>query len=293
MKLKLSDVLENLAAGELSHLSLFENGADIPFETFNKRLLPIINAGLTDIHMRFFVKQKEVWVKHCCGDTKLVLDKKNAQSAHKLRGNAFIQDCDDPFKDDVVEILSIYNQDGQQYPLNMDTGHTQPRGCGCGRGHGCNCTPPNSWARYDSTLDYPATITTRTPYGNYGSCGPGLPVLYTPAVNVIRLPENMPSGFMKVFYKAAPARIPKLEDNGVTTYDRIDLDLPFTYLDALVYYISSRLTAPTNGGLQTGTNETTQYYNKYLSACAVLTDQGVDVSTQGSGYSRFAKSDFR
>lgn len=116
MKLKLSDVLENLAAGELSHLSLFENGADIPFETFNKRLLPIINAGLTDIHTRFFVKQKEVWLKHCCGDTKLVLDRKNAASAHRLRGNAFIQDCDDPFKDDVVEILSIYNQDGQQYP---------------------------------------------------------------------------------------------------------------------------------------------------------------------------------
>ena len=48
MKLKLSDVLENLAAGELSHLSLFENGADIPFETFNKRLLPHYRDWETD-----------------------------------------------------------------------------------------------------------------------------------------------------------------------------------------------------------------------------------------------------
>lgn len=290
MKLKLSDVLENLAAGELSHLSLFEDGADIPMDKFNKKLLPIINSGLTDIHMRFFVKQKETWIKHCCGNTRLVLDRKNAASAHKLRGTAFIQDCEDPFKDDVVEILAIYNQVGQQYPLNIDTGHTQPSGCGCGRG--CKCTPPNSWARYDSTLDSPATITTRTPYGIHSNCESGLPVLYTPAINVIRLPNNLPSGFMKVVYKAAPARIPKLEDNGVTSYDRIDLDLPFTYLDALVYYIASRLTAPTNGGAQGQINEATQYYNKYLSVCAVLTDQGIDVATQGSGFSRFAKSDF-
>lgn len=293
MNLKLSDVLENLAAGELSHLSLFENGADISFDKFNSRLLPIINSGLTDIHTRFFVKQKEVWLHHCCGDTRLVLDRKNTVSARSLRGGAFIDDCEDPFRDDVVEILSIYNQDGQQYPLNMDTGHAQPSGCGCGRGHGCGCTPPNSWARYDSTLDYPATITTRTPYGSYGSGGPGLPVLYTPALNVIRLPENLPEGHMRVIYKAAPARIKKLEDNGVTSYDRVDLDLPFTYLDALVFYIASRLTAPTNGGLQGQTNETVQYYNKYLSACAVLSDQGIDVATQGSGFSRFAKSDFR
>ena len=32
------------------------------------------------------------------------------------------------------------------------------------------------------------------------------------------------------------SEVASLEDDGINSYDRIDLDLPFTYLDALVYY---------------------------------------------------------
>lgn len=293
MKLTIADVLGNLAAAELSHLALFEDGPEIPINKFNLKLLPLINAGLIDIHTRFFVKQKEIWVKYCHGDTRLVLDRKNTASVHSLRGGSFIQDCEDPFYDDVVEILSVYNESGMQFPLNQDDGYAQSKPCGC-RG---SCSHGDRYCgnKYENTLDIPNGITTVSrcrPYGSGDSSRSGLPGLFTPAMNIIKLPDGMGEGFLRVIYKAAPRRIKPLEDNGVTTYDRIMLDLPASYLNALVFYLASRLTAPTNGGLQGQTNETLKYYNQYLAACALLQDQGIDVSTTASGVGRFNQSGF-
>lgn len=293
MKLTLADVMGNLAAAELSHLALFEDGPEIPMNKYNLKILPLINAGLIDIHSRFFVKQKEIWVKYCRGDSRLVLDRKNTESVHSLRGGSFIQDCDDPFYDDVVEILSIYDEAGQQYPLNQDNGYAQSKPCGCSG----SCMHGDRFCgnKYENTLDKPNGITTVSrcsPYGSRGSFGANLPGLFTPAMNVIKLADGMGDGFLRVVYRAAPRRLKPLEDNGVTEYDRIMLDLPASYLNALVYYIASRLTAPTNGGLQGQTNETVSYYNKYLAACAVLQDQGIDVSTTATGVGRFNQSGF-
>lgn len=293
MKLTIADVLGNLAAAELSHIALFEDGPEVAINKFNLKLLPIINSGLIDIHTRFFVKQKEVWVKHCPGDTRLVLDRKNTESVHTLRGGNFIQDCDDPFYDDVVEILSIYDENGNPYPLNQDDGYAQSKSCGCSG----SCLHGNSQCgnKFEDTLDIPHGITTVSrcrPYGRGGASGLRLPGLFTPAMNIIRVPADLRPGFMRVVYKAAPRRIPALLDDGVTSYDKIYLDLPASYLNALVLYIASRLTAPTNGGLQGQTNETVSYYNKYLAACALLQDEGIDVSMTGTGYGRFNQSGF-
>lgn len=297
MKLYLSDLMGNLGAAELSHLSLFKDGwLDMPWDRFNQKLLPIINAGLIDIHTRFFVKQKEIWMKHDCGCTHLVLDKKHSSSAFSLTGGKYILDCNEPFEDDVVEILSIFDEHGQQYPLNEDRGDAHPthvfhNDCGC------HDTPTHFCShrldkRFEKTLDYPATITTRHPYGISGHLRSGLPVLFTPTVNTIRLPEHLRSGFMRVIYRAAAKRIKPIEDNGVRTYENVPLDLPASYLNALVMYMAFRLTSPTNGGVQGQTNEPLAYYNKYLSACALLTDQGIDVATTSSGEGRFDRSGF-
>ena len=301
MKLYLTDIMGNLGAGELSHLSLFKDGWEtLPFDRFNQKLLPILNAGLIDIHTRFFVKQKEIWMKHDHGCKLLTLDKKHSSAAFSLTGGKYILDCDEPFKDDVVEILSIFDEWGQQYPLNSDRGdtpinheYTHSHGCGCG----CQNTPTHFCShdlqqRFRETLDYPATITTRHPYGSGAHTRTGLPGLFTPTMNSIRLPDGLRSGFMRVIYKAAPARIKPLDDNGVRTYENIQLDLPASYLNALVMYMAYRLTSPTNGGLQGQTNEPLAYYNKYLSACALLVDQGVDVATTASGEGRFDRSGF-
>lgn len=299
MKLFLADVMGNLGAGELSHLSIFkDNWSELPFDRFNQKLLPILNAGLVDIHTRFFVKQKEIWMRHDCGCQYLVLDKKHSSAAFTLAGGKYILDCNEPFQDDVVEILSVYNEQGEQYPLNMDEGyapHTQQFSghCACG----CVDTPThfcshNLEKRFQKTLDYPATITTRHPYGLSGYTHSGLPGLSTPTMNTLRLPENLRSGFMRVIYKAAPQRIKPLDDNGVRTYENIQLDLPASYLNALIMYMAFRLTSPTAGGLQAQTNEPLAYYNKYLSACAMLADQGVDVATTARGNGRFNQSGF-
>lgn len=300
MKLYLADIMANLGAAELSHLSLFKEGyTEISLDKFNLRLLPIINAGLIDIHTRFFVKKKQVWLCHDHGCHTLVLDKKNTQSAFKLSGGNFILDCEDPFKDDVVEILAVYAENGAQYPLNQDDGYAEPtRQFSHCNSCGCVDTPEHFCShdlnkRFAKTLDYPATITTRHPYGSTVSDRSGLPGLSTPTVNSIRLPEGLKPGYMRVEYKAAPTRIKPLVDNGVTTYENTVLDLPASYLNALVMYMAFRLTQPTNGGLQGQVNEPLAYYNKYLSACAMLQDQGIDVATTASGHGRFMQSGFR
>lgn len=300
MKLYLADLMGNLGAAELSHIALFKAGyQEVTLDKFNMQLLPVINAGLIDIHTRFFVKQKEVWLAHDHGCRQLVLDAKHSSAARSLTGGKYILDCEDPFKDDVVEILSVYDENGTPYPLNQDDGYARPTHSFRNRGDcGCTDTPEhfcshNLDKRFEKTLDYPATITTRHPYGSTVHNRSGLPGLFTPAVNIIRLPEGLRSGYMRVIYKAAPARIKPLQDNGVTTYENTLLDLPASYLNALVMYIAFRLTSPTNGGLQGQVNEPLAYYNKYLSACAMLQDQGVDVATTASGHGRFMQSGFR
>lgn len=288
MKMKLSDIMDNLIAGELALSSIVDEATQtIPLDKVNSRLIPVINAGIAEIYSQFFLKRKEVWVQICNGKTRYVLDRKNTRSAHRLRGNASIDDCEDPFFDDIVEVLGVYTEHGKRIRLNTDVMESgaKPKGCNHGSVQRCN------------TLDKPGTITTRfdpfgyEPHHQQIHYVPGV-AFHTPAYNVLRLQGHLPEQWVKVEYKATPKRLRKIDDDGLYDPEDISIDLPYTYLNALIYYIASRLTNANMQGVQQGFHEGNNYYQKFLASCAALVDRGQDVENINSSSIRFDRSGF-
>jgi len=114
----------------------------------------------------------------------------------------------------------------------------------------------------------------------------------TPAYNVIRVPEGLGNQWIRVVYKASPRRLKKIEDDGLYEPDRIFIDLPYSYLMAVVYFIAHRLTNANMQGVQQGFHEGNNYYQKYISACAILKDRGVDVDSVAESGQRFLQKGF-
>ena len=289
MKMKLSDVLDNLAAGEFSLSSIVDEATgEIPLAKVNSRLIPVINAGLAEIYSQFFLKRKEIWLQICAGKSRYVLDRKSAKSAHRLRGNASIDDCEDPFFDDIIEILGVFNEHGHRFNLNVDGMQSSAKPRGCNHGHGkCGC----------GTLDTPGTIVTRhspfgcAPHHQQTHYVPGV-VFHTPAYNVLRVDGHLNDQWVKVEYKASPRRLSKIDDDGLYDPEDINIDLPYDYLNALIFYIASRLTNANMNGVQQGFHEGNNYYQRFVSACAMLVDRGHDVENINASSTRFERSGF-
>lgn len=298
MKLTLADVLDNLAAGEFNLNSIVDEATgEIPLEKVNRRLIPIINAGLADIHSKFFLKMKKIKVLICPGKTKYVLDKASSRTGMFNAGVSTIDDCGDPFYDDILEILAVKNSCDQKYRLNVNTTQAQPKakGCRCGHGSkGCKCNNDCSdTSRYVGTLDYPATVTTYSPYGLNSNISPELQeVIMTPTPNSIEVPKSFKPGWLTVEYRATPRRMKKVEDDGLYDPAYIYIDLPYVYLNALIFYIASRITSPNMVGVNQSYSEGSNYYQKYISACAILVDQGQDIEQGQASEDRFTRHGF-
>lgn len=269
MKLRLADVFDNILFAELSQTAMADSGV-LTIENAN-RVITIINAGMAEIYKRFYLKRKELQLQTCKGITRYTLDMAHARQMEKLKGIRYIIDCEDPILDDLMEIVQIFNcNTGGEYPLNVDTGSVPVRGSG--GVYGCG------------TLDVPHGVTTRTPYGcRVGYYMPD--VIYTPAYNIIRVPDCFAPTRLRVVYRASGQRIKKVEDNGLYDPERIVIDLPYSYLEPLVYYIASRLLSANMNGVDQQFHEGNNYYSKFNSACAMLVDQGLDVDTIG-GYDK-------
>lgn len=148
--------------------------------------------------------------------------------------------------------------------------------CGCNKDNPCRIIPN----------DNPG-ITTRvvnrcTPYGEKLDTKEQFIALAS--YNSIRIPTHFHPHRLKVVYRAQPVKLKKIEDDGLYDPSRINLDVPYSYLEALVNYIASRKLNPNMQGVNTGFHEGNNYYQKYLSSCALIQDQGLDAApTIGDG----------
>lgn len=113
--------------------------------------------------------------------------------------------------------------------------------------------------------------------------------LMTPRINVLTLPRDMvyvtsatpeylKTGWLQVAYKANhPAIIPRA---GYFNPDSIEVELPTSHLQALLYYVASRAHNPV--GMGNEFNAGNQWYQKYELECQRLEAEGmeVDLSSQ-------------
>ncbi len=284
MRLTLRDVLDNLVVGELSQTSWAAEG-EFSIPVTNK-IITLINAGLSELSTRFWLKNKQVSIQTCCGMSLYVIDKRVADQQAKLEGFCYlIPEDGDLFRDDLIQISSVKDANGTELRMNMDTGSTQweYKGmCSCGNptigiddyNDLCECCRVE---RYTSTLDKPASITTATrwdPFGWPAKYGKG-EVIGLAAYNTLRVHPDLQGQVLEVTYRAAASKVKKIVDDGLYDPDRITIDLPRSYLDALCFYIASRKFNANIQGVGQQFHEGNNYYQKYISACTLLESQGV------------------
>lgn len=107
----------------------------------------------------------------------------------------------------------------------------------------------------------------------------------TPSNLVLRVPTGIEAEKLTVIYRAKHQKI----NVGIGYFnpDRVEIELPDTHLQALLYYVASRVHNPI--GMVNEFNAGNNYYGKYLAECEELENKGLQVD-QGGGNTRLAQA---
>lgn len=300
MKLRLSDILDNLLVGEFSQTGWAQDG-EFSIANVNKIII-LLNAALGDISSRFWIKRKEVFLQTCRGKTVYVLDNTLASQQSKLRGGSYslLTSTGDVWEDDLQEIYEIYDCNGNELHIGHDAGSphvSAGRTCKCGT----KLTPDQldtmcyacRNARFSKTLDKPGTVVTRHHPHGVPNLRPGQGCsIHLAAYNAIRVPDDMEPQRLRIIYRATAKRVKKIDDTSLYDPTRIFIDVPYEYLQAILFYIASRKFNPNKSGVQGGMHEGNNYYQKYIAACTLLQDQGAGVEPVGNEGNKFEQNGF-
>jgi len=120
--MRLSELFEYIPHGELANL--YSSGKDMGIlnERHYPKLIANINLALVELHKRFPVLLKQINIQLMEHLSMYVLDSKYALTNTSSTVVKYIMDSTYyPFKNDVVRILSVLNEDCCEYPLNINT----------------------------------------------------------------------------------------------------------------------------------------------------------------------------
>lgn len=222
--MKLQEVFDHLALGELSQLNLGVNTkiGVISSDNYDK-VLKAISMGLTELHTRFNLKLGKLKLLVTAGNNDYVLKSTNAVS----NGGAtqyIVDTVGNPFRDDIIKIERIYSDDDTEYDINNEASDY-------------NIRTINSY-----TLEVPDEIIEDTAY-------------------------------LMIHYRANHRIFPI----GYNGYDPalVDIDLPYSHLQALCYFVGSRLLSPI--GLVNDMNVGNTYAIKYEKECQLLENSGLEI----------------
>lgn len=121
--MNLNELFRDLALGELSNLSVVENNTIIPEK--RPQIVNYANEALLTLCSRFVLIEKDMLVEMREATTNYHLLKRYAISQYDESNPAdrwnlpYIMDTiGEPFEEDVIKILSVYNSFGIKLPLN-------------------------------------------------------------------------------------------------------------------------------------------------------------------------------
>lgn len=86
------------------------------------------------------------------------------------------------------------------------------------------------------------------------------------------IPEEFKTSTLQVHYRASHPKIPTDDSIDPETYE---VDLPYAYLEALLYFVASRVHNPI--GMTQEFNSGNGYYARYEAACQLLENSGVKI----------------
>lgn len=117
--MQLSELLTSLSLGVLQNLAVGGGGSgSIPAQHMNK-VVSAVNQGLTALYTRFQLVEKEVIVRSYDALTTYPLKRIYADSNAAVVPQKFIADTpEEPFLEDVIKVLSIYDEAGTELSFN-------------------------------------------------------------------------------------------------------------------------------------------------------------------------------
>lgn len=118
--MNIKDLYRNLSHGVLKNLAMSGEGSGDIREKDRGSVILAANEALLRIYSRFLLREKDVLIRQMDGITNYHLLKRFAcYTEDSTETKRYIMDMGlEPFEEDVIKILTVYNSDGYQMPLN-------------------------------------------------------------------------------------------------------------------------------------------------------------------------------
>lgn len=131
MKFTVGDLNTRLSHGALSNLSVSAEGSgQIADAKVRDKIVDYVNDGLTRLHSKFILNEAQLIIELLEGRTDYPLESRYGLAAHVVDevGSGgpgdlvdvpiFIIDDLQPFKDDLIKVLAVFDYGGNRVPLN-------------------------------------------------------------------------------------------------------------------------------------------------------------------------------
>jgi hypothetical protein len=245
--MKLQEVFDQLTYGELSQLSIGGNEAGAISPTNYNRLVPHVNLGLTQLYKRFPLKEGRLMLELQSNRTVYPIHSKYAVSSRSSR---------EPVR---------YIKDSLSAPFKDDIHKIEKVVASSG---------------YEFSLNDESDE-----YGMFTPSATVLRISLDVVDQVMDLPDELKTEQVEIVYRANHPLI--VADGADLEPDMLELELPYTHLEPLLFFIASRVHTPT--GMTNEANLGNTYAAKYEAACQLLEIKGLNVD-QGSQNSRLERN---
>ena len=240
--MKLQEILDLLANGELSQISIGGQDAGVINAANREKVVGAINLALTALHTRFNLREGRLTVHLNENVTIYQLDKSKVGLTPtetkylEQNGQLFA------LKDTLLKVERVYTEAGKELDLNVLSNPFTLR------------TP-----RYD-LLEVPEVMVREHP----------------------NRPDILKTSTLEVYYRANHPKLGKWANGfpddtaqGEDDAEFITVDLPNAYLTALCFWVASRFMNPT--GMANEFHAGNSYYAKYEAECQRIEAEGLEV----------------
>jgi hypothetical protein len=249
----LQEIFNDLTYGEFSQIKLGGNPEGKIDDANYNALLTHVNLGLTDLHRRFSLKMNSIEVVFNTGRYRYHLSSEHKYSDESLVVGDFRLDVG-------LGTLLVDTQENADPEYIRDQPYAEFQ------------DDILLITRVETTKDYELPL---NKIGNPWS-------FMTPKANVLEVPRRIVDGHTDVPHFMATDRVfvhyrqghPRIQPGaGQFDANRVEIDLPETHRQALLYFIASRVMNPIGMGQEF--NAGNIYYGKFLKECQDLTEQGM------------------
>lgn len=237
--MKLQEVFDQLTYGELSQFAIGGNEAGVINPANYNRLIPHVNLGLTALYKRFPLKEG-----------RLILELQSGRITYPIQSNYAVSSRTSK---EVVRYIKDTTATAFKDDIHKIERVYTDKG-------------------FEFGLNDEAD-----PYGMFTPSATVLRVPAEVAAQVIGLPDELKSPRIELVYRANHPLI--VADGADLEPESIELELPYSHLEPLLFYIASRVHTPT--GMTNETNMGNTYFAKYEASCQQLETTNLRVDQGG------------